>query len=69
MWFVGGCVLFMIVCMVMMFGMMGHGRSRAPWNRSDAESILGERLARGEIDAAEYERLRAALRPSGSERT
>jgi uncharacterized membrane protein len=77
MWWIGPCVLMMIVCMVMMFRMMGHGTSRAPWttdwwpgNRTDAEHILAERLAPGEIDAQEYERLRAALRERReSERT
>ena len=74
-WWPFGAV-FMIVCMVMMFRMMGAGgmsRSRryeSARERPDAERILANRLASGEIDVEEYGRLRDALhRTSGSPRT
>jgi putative membrane protein len=35
---------------------------RATTSRSDAENVLGERLARGEIDELEYRRSRALIR-------
>lgn len=61
----------MIMCMVMMGRMMGrhHGShatdgSGATRQRSGAESILAERLARGEIDIAEYERRLTVLQPT-----
>ena len=59
-WLVG--VGFMVLCMVIMGRMMGgmghggHGRS------DDPERMLADRLARGEIDVEEYERLLEALR-------
>jgi uncharacterized membrane protein len=60
----------MIVCMVMMVWMMGHGHGshgshtvESHGHRSGgAERILAERLARGEIDIDEYERRLAGLR-------
>jgi putative membrane protein len=77
----GGWWLFalplMILCMVMMMRMMGHGHGshgartgESPAQRpggaeGDAERILAERLARGEIDIEEYERRLEALRPTG----
>ena len=74
-WWPFGAV-FMIVCMVMMFRMMGAcgmsgSRSyESERERPDAERILANRLASGEIDVEEYERLRDALhRTSGSPRT
>lgn len=74
-WWFGGCALFMIVCMLfMMPRMMGHhdhwdhGDHRSfgsAW--PDPERTLANRLAGGEIDADEYERLRATLdRSNGS---
>jgi putative membrane protein len=58
-------LLLMIVCMVMMVRMMGHGGhgSHAGERRgpAGAESVLAERLARGEIDIEEYERRLAVL--------
>lgn len=44
----------------------GIGRPSVP--RNDAEPILEERFARGEIDAEELESPRSALRTSGSKR-
>jgi putative membrane protein len=60
----------MVACMVMMVWMMSHGMSHRPWmgewrgSRADAERILAERLARGEIDTEEYERRLAVIRRS-----
>lgn len=60
-WVVGA--VFMIFCMVMMArmmgGMMGHGHSghSSHGGRDDPERTLADRLAKGEIDAEEYERL------------
>jgi putative membrane protein len=68
-WLVG--VAFMIFCMVMMArmmgGMMGHGTSaHGRHNRSDEpERTLADRLARGDIDVEEYNRLLEALRGAG----
>jgi putative membrane protein len=64
-WLVGAG--FMVVCMLMMgrmMGGMGHGHSgHGGHGRSDdPERTLADRLARGEIDVEEYERLLAALR-------
>jgi putative membrane protein len=72
----GGWWLFalpmVIICMVMMVRMMGHGHSAqnghtaaSHAHRPDGpERILADRLARGEIDIEEYERRLAALRPT-----
>ena len=60
--------LFLIVCIVMMVWMMSHHTSRGPWtgdwraNGTDAERILAERLARGEIDTEEYQRRLTTIR-------
>lgn len=64
-WLVGAG--FMVICMVMMarmMGGMGHGHSgHGSHGRSDdPERTLANRLARGEINVEEYERLLAALR-------
>ena len=65
-WGVGA--LFMLICMaVMMPRMMWHGH----WDHGghgwtdDPERTLADRLARGEIDTEEYERLLEALRRTG----
>lgn len=68
-WIVGPAVM-MIFCMLMMPGMMRHGRSHSRIGEWDlhrpttdtAERLLANRLASGEIDVDEYERLRDALR-------
>jgi uncharacterized membrane protein len=58
----------MVVCMAMMARMMHHGGSggfmRQMSNRHEdvPEQILARRLASGEIDVQEFERLRNALR-------
>lgn len=57
----------MVVCVAMMARMMRHGGSGpvGPADNSDEdapERILARRLANGEIDVAEFERLRDALR-------
>ncbi len=60
----------MILCMLMMARMMGHGRLRSRFGAAgthmpDApERILGNRLASGEIDIEEYNTLRDALQPT-----
>ena len=65
----------MIMCIIMMGRMMGHGHrhrqgshethgGRTAGDGSGAERILVERLARGEIDIAEYERRLAVLQPT-----
>jgi uncharacterized membrane protein len=64
--------LAMVVCMAMMAGMMRHGAWGRMWpagNRDQEEAperILARRLASGEIDVAEFERLRDALRRTSS---
>lgn len=65
-WFwLGPCLLLMVACMVVMMRMMGHGSHgmhgappAAPGERrgGDAERILADRLARGDIDIEQYER-------------
>jgi uncharacterized membrane protein len=60
-----------VVCAAMMARMMGHGGSgfmRQRGNRDEdaPEHILARRLASGEIDVAEFERLRDALRRPGN---
>jgi putative membrane protein len=65
----GPGLIFMIFCMVMMVWMMshGHGSHSSHSDQSqrhppdEAQRILAERLARGEIDTEEYERRQAAL--------
>ena len=65
----------MLLCMVMMARMMRHGMSgsqrRQPNARGDVpEHMLASRLASGEIDVHEYERLLDALqRPADSTRS
>lgn len=60
-------LLLMIIWMVMMVRMMGHGThgshtgERRGHRPDGGERILAERLARGEIDIEEYERRLAAL--------
>ena len=61
-WLVGA--VFMIICMVMMSRMMGHGGHSAHGghDRSDEPGrVLADRLAKGEIDVEEYERLLETL--------
>ena len=67
----GPGVFFRVFCMVMMAWMMmghGHGADGSHTSESyghkpgEAERILAERLARGEIDVDEYERRLSALR-------
>ncbi len=55
--------VFMVICMVMMGRMMGHGHSGQGGHgwRDDPERTLADRLARGEIDVEEYNRLLEAL--------
>ncbi len=70
-WWLGPCIVFMVVCMLLMGRMMSHGMRHGShgsamdewhWHRSDeAKRILGERLARGEIDTEEYQRLLGAI--------
>lgn len=68
-WIVVAAVM-MIFCMIMMPGMMRHDRSHSrtgEWDRhrpttDTAEHLLANRLASGEIDVDEYERLRDTLR-------
>jgi uncharacterized membrane protein len=59
----------MVFCMTMMAGMMRHGAWGRMWPAGDRgehedapEQILARRLASGEIDAPEFDRLRNALR-------
>ena len=61
-WLVGAG--FMVICMVIMGRMMGHAHSgHGGHGRSDdPERTLADRLARGEIDVEEYERLLETLR-------
>jgi uncharacterized membrane protein len=61
-WWVGA--LFMAIFMVAMGRMMGHGHwghGGHGW-RDEPERTLADRLARGEIDTEEFERLLEALR-------
>lgn len=69
-WWVAGLIL-MVICMVMMLRVAGHGHgSRTGESHGQgpggAERILAERLARGEIDIEGYER-RLAVLHRGSE--
>jgi uncharacterized membrane protein len=64
--------VFMVICMGMMTRMMGsmQGRRWFNWMRSDrqgddARRTLDERLARGDIDIGEYERLRTVIEDAG----
>jgi uncharacterized membrane protein len=68
-----GFALFMICVVLMAWMMMGHGRMGHGWDRhrhgedgeEDApERTLANRLASGEIDTDEYERLLATIRRS-----
>ncbi len=68
--------VFMVICMVMMARMMSHAMPGSHTGESERhgpdvpERILAQRLASGEIDVGEYERLRDALqRPANSART
>ena len=76
----GPGVLLMGFCMLMMVWMMaGHGSHGSHHSdsepsgangRGSAERILGDRLARGEIDVEEYDRrLRALQQAGGLDRT
>ena len=60
-WLVGA--VFMVICMVMMGRMMGHGHSaHGGHDRSDEpERTLADRLAKGEINVEEYRRLLETL--------
>lgn len=71
-WWVGG--LFVVICMVLMFRMMGHGMTGhggrghedsasggTNGSRTDAEHILEDRFARGEITEEEFETRRRVL--------
>ena len=62
MWWIFG-MLFCMAMMVMMMrhGMPGHTRQTSNRDEDAPESILTKRLASGEIDVEEYERLRDAL--------
>lgn len=76
-WWWAGAV-FMVICMVAMVRMMGHGGhgshdghgshgSDAGHGWDDpAERTLANRLASGEIDVEEYERLREVIRRTDS---
>jgi uncharacterized membrane protein len=71
-WWPGIVVMFvfMVFCMVMMArmmgGMLGSGSHESERHGSDVpERTLANRLASGEIDVDEYERLRDALQRSG----
>ena len=74
-WGWAGAVV-MVICIVMMVRMMSHGSHSdhgghgTPFTTHDGidapERTLANRLARGEIDVDEYERLRAVLRGSDS---
>ena len=77
-WWPGVMVMgvFMVICMVMMARMMSHAMPGSHTGESERhgpdvpERILAQRLASGEIDVGEYERLRDALqRPANSART
>jgi len=63
-WWVGAVLV--VVCMVMMLRMMSHGHSGHDRSTHDGrtgpERKLADRLASGEIDVDEYERLLEVLR-------
>ncbi len=78
-WGWGLVMLGMLMCVAMMAMMMSHGssrRMRGPGEthvdsseRADApERILAKRLASGEIDVEEYQRLRDTLQRAGNAR-
>ena len=69
-WGLVGAV-FMVFCMVMMVRMMGMGHSghsgdSGHGGSDEPERTLANRLAKGEIDVEEYERLLEALRRTDS---
>jgi uncharacterized membrane protein len=74
-WLLGAA--FMVFCMVMMVRMMGMGHSGHGGDsehgghdrRDDPERTLADRLAKGEIDVEDYERLLEVLRRSDRSRT
>ena len=63
-WWMLGAVV-MIACMIWMGSMMmGHGRGdhgSSDRSRSDANDILAERFARGEISEEEFEQRKRVL--------
>ncbi len=72
-WWLVGAVL-MVFCMVMMVRMMGmghsgHGGDSGQGGSDEPERTLANRLAKGEIDVEDYERLLEALRRTDSSRT
>jgi len=58
---VAACALFL----VWRNSVGGAGTRRSPPGEPTPEAILGERLARGEIDSEEYRQRRDALRTQG----
>ena len=77
-WFwLGPCLLLMVVCAVIMMRMMGHGThgthgplQGTPGGRraGEAEQILADRLARGDIDIEQYERRLETLQRTREQR-
>jgi uncharacterized membrane protein len=76
-WGWGLVILGMLMCVAMMAMMMSHGSSRrarepgettvdAPERADAPERILAKRLASGEIDVEEYQRLRDTLQRTGN---
>jgi len=63
----GWGIVIMVICMVLMARMMGHGMFGSRSHESERqtgdapERTLDNRLASGEIDVDEYERLEDAL--------
>jgi putative membrane protein len=58
-----------VVWVVYTFATSGPPRTRSRDDGTNARQILDQRLARGEIDAEEYRRLRDLLDPDGHHRT
>jgi uncharacterized membrane protein len=67
-WFPFPWIFFAVLIGFLIFRVVMYRRYGGPWNRGanqgrlDAESVLQRRLASGEIDEAEYERIREILR-------
>lgn len=62
-----GMLLFWVLVVWVIYGILasGQGRTRSRDDSADARHILDQRLARGEIDADEYRRLRDLIDSGG----
>jgi putative membrane protein len=64
-WFLVFPLLWLVLIGLMVFAFRGGWGRRRSWHTESAESILGERFAKGEITAEEYRERLGALRRKG----